>query len=221
MTPGSLPAPQALSARGWPAPAAPWPAPGDRLDSLVGNVLDSIVEGVGLVLHDAGRPLGGGGHVVASPAGIDVVHVRVVYGRVRVGFSGLHGRGRTLLLDDTDVTAAISELDDVVDTVRQALDGAQVDAAVRGWLCLGGADWNSEPAGIRLGGYSIVPPAALPELIDVDGPHWAVRSLAVLVGKALACEPEWEQLARSWATPAPGRQRPVTRSRWPRPRQVA
>ena len=72
---------------------------------------------------------------------------------------------------------------------------------------------------MRLGGYTVVPPAALPELIEVDGPHWAVRSLAVLVGKALACEPRWDQLARSWATP--GRERPTVRSHWPQPRQVA
>jgi hypothetical protein len=158
---------------------------------------------------------------MVSPAGIDVVHLRVVYGRVRVGAAGDTGRGRALLLDDRDGTEALAGLDEVVGTVRAALAGAEIDAAVRGWLCLGGADWNSEPAGVRLGGYSIVPPAALPELLVIDGPHWAVRSLAVLVGKAVDCEPEWEQLARSWATPMPGRERPVTRSRWPEPRQVA
>ena len=219
MTPGRRPSPKVLSEWGRSGLPSPWPAPGDRLDSLVANVLDRVVEGVGLVLHGAGRPRGVGSHVVVSPAGIDVVHLRVVYGRVRVASPWGNGHGRALLLDDVDATDALADLDAVVGTVRDALEAVNIGATVRGWLALGGADWNSEPTGVRLGGYTVVPPAALPELIEVDGPHWAVRSLAVLVGKALACEPRWDQLARSWATP--GRERPTVRSQWPQPRQVA
>ena len=118
-------------------------------------------------------------HILVWPAGIDVVQVRPVNGRV-----GLHAArarvGRSLYVDGDDRTAWLADLDGTVAEVRDELGRSPLARLRRGWLCLDGADWHEVPTGFRLAGYPVLPPAlvgpSLPDATTFGTAHVAVAA---------------------------------------------
>ena len=118
-------------------------------------------------------------HILVWPAGIDVVQVRPVIGR-----AGLHAArsrvGRSLYVGGDDRTAWLADLDGTVAEVRDQLGRSPLARLRRGWLCLDGADWHEVPAGFRLAGYPVLPPAllgaSLPDASTFGTAHVAVAA---------------------------------------------
>ena len=153
------------------APSAfdPEPADAPRWPDEIGQVLRAMLAGLGRVID---RPRNGPeplvDHVVLSPAGLDVVQVRSVTGRVCVR-SNAH-QERALFLAHEDRTAWLTELDATVAEIGEALGRSPLARVRRGWLCLQGADWHEVPVGIHLGGYPVVPPSLVRQFLPLSGP---------------------------------------------------
>jgi hypothetical protein len=109
-------------------------------------------------------------HIVLSPAGVDVVQVRAVLGRVGIRRLGPSHHERALFVDGEDHTAWLSDLDGTLAEVRDALGRSPLTRVRRGWLCLDGADWREMPSGVHLAGYPVLPPSLLRQFLPMTGP---------------------------------------------------
>ena len=153
------------------APLAFDPEPADlpRWPEEVGLVLRALLAGLGRVT-DRHRP---GSepvvdHIVLSPAGLDVVQVRAVRGRVGVRLNP--HQQRSLYVGADDRTAWLGDLDATVAEVGEALGRSPLARVRRGWLCLEGADWHEVPVGMHLGGYPVLPPSLMRQFLPLSGP---------------------------------------------------
>ena len=152
-----------------PLAIVPDPAAVPRWPDDVGTVLRALVAGLGRV-SDRQRP----GHepvvdhIVLSPAGLDVVQVRPVQGRVGLRLNAQ--QQRSLYVGTDDRTAWLSDLDATVAEVAEVLGRSPLARVRRGWLCLDGADWHEVPVGMHLGGYPVVPPSLMRQFLPVSGP---------------------------------------------------
>jgi hypothetical protein len=158
-----------------PATAAPLafdPEPIDapRWPDEVGAALRALMGGVGRVI-DRQRP----GidpvvdHIVLSPAGLDIVQVRAVRGRV--GLRLTSRQERALYVGADDRTAWLGDLDHTVAEIGDALGRSPLARVRRGWLCLDGADWHEVPVGVHLAGYPVLPPSLVRQFLPHTGPY--------------------------------------------------
>lgn len=162
-------------ARREPSAAAPMafdPEPADarRWPDDVGAALRGMLNGIGRVI-DRQRP---GAepvvdHIVLSPAGLDVVQVRAVRGRV--GLRLTPQQQRALYVGADDRTAWLSDLDATVAEIGDALGRSPLARVRRGWLCLDGADWHEVPVGMHLAGYPVLPPSLVRQFLPLQGPY--------------------------------------------------
>ena len=181
------------------ATAAFDPEPFDfpRWPEEVGVTLRGLVAGFGRVT-DRQRP----GpepvldHIVLSPAGLDVVQVRAVRGRVGIRPNG--AGQRSLFIGADDRTAWLGDLDAAVAEIGEALGRSPLGRVRRGWLVLDGADWHEVPVGMHLGGYPVVPPSLVRQFLPIAGPF---RSAHITVAS--------ERLEQALVT---ARRRPAARS---------
>lgn len=134
-----------------PAPAPI--APGD-----IAGLLRNHVAGVGRVLtrlRPGADPVVE--HIVVSPAGVDVVQVRMGRGRVGLRHAGPDPHERSLFVGGIDRTGWLADLDTTSADVRDALGRSPLARLRRGWLCITDVDWFEFPAGMRLAGYAVLP----------------------------------------------------------------
>ncbi len=158
-----------------PATAAPLafdPEPIDvpRWPDEVGAVLRGMLNGIGRVIdrqHPGAEPRVD--HIVLSPAGLDVVQVRAVRGRVGLRLTLQQQRALYIGMDDR--TAWLGELDATVAEIGDALGRSPLARVRRGWLCLEGADWHEVPVGVHLAGYPVLPPSLVRQFLPLTGPY--------------------------------------------------